>query len=183
MAHLWVRDSRADERWAIAPLESAAFTLVADPPYVVPRVPEDDEIGLMKAMPEYGAGDGKAQWVVLVGSPTRVRVNGLAVGGGIRALADRDEIRGPGLGRYFFSTEQLASVEALPAGPVGDDGLFCPRCKLSIDISTAAVCCPVCGVWHHENDDRLCWSYSDACAVCRHDTARDRGYRWSPEEL
>lgn len=118
MAHLWVRDSRADERWAIAPLESAAFTLVADPPYVVPRVPEDDEIGLMKAMPEYGAGDGKAQWVVLVGSPTRVRVNGLAVGGGIRALADRDEIRGPGLGRYFFSTEQLASVEALPAGPI-----------------------------------------------------------------
>ncbi|MEE8131238.1 MAG: hypothetical protein V3T48_13165 [Vicinamibacterales bacterium] len=182
MAHLWVRHAaaEAEEEWAVVPLVTDAFTLVLDAPYVAPRLPDAGEVGLMSAAPEYGAGEGEAQWVLLIADVAVARVNGTAVVGGIRALHDRDEIRGPRLGRYFFSTELLASVVPSPGS---ERTLFCPRCKLPIEPATSAVRCPVCAIWHHQNDTHSCWDYAEECAVCRHDTALDRGYRWSPDEL
>ena len=134
----------------------------------------------MRSTPEHGAVEAETLWVLLVAEAAPVRVNGSAVVGGIRALDDRDEIRGPSVAQCFLSTEQLASVVLSPGG---ERPMFCPRCKLPIEAATPAVRCPVCGIWHHQDDMHPCWSYSEECAVCRHDTDLDRGYRWSPEEL
>ena len=176
MAHLWVRND--EDEWAVAPLVGDAFTLLSESPYVERRCPTEGETALMRSM---HPGEDEAVWVLLAARTTPLRVNGASVGAGIRALDDRDEIRGPAVGQCFFSTEQPASVVSAPAG---EQTMFCPRCKLAIEPATPAVRCPLCGVWHHQDDDeRPCWTYSAECAVCRHDTDLARGYRWSPDEL
>ena len=178
MAHLWVRDGETE--WAVAPLGGDVFTFVPEAPHIAQRAPDDGETALMRATPHDAAVEVETLWVLLVSEATQVRVNGSAVVEGIRALDDRDEICGPAVEQCFFSTEQLASVVPSPGG---ERPTFCPRCKLPVETASPAVRCPVCGVWHHQDDRHPCWSYSEECAVCRHDTDLERGYRWSPEEL
>ena len=101
---------------------------------------------------------------------------------GIRILADRDAIRVPGLPTMYYSTERLAQIEAFP----NTEHVFCPRCKLIISEGDSAVCCPQCGVWHHERvpEDKNCWSYAETCALCDQSTDLDSAsFRWTPDRL
>jgi Zn finger protein HypA/HybF involved in hydrogenase expression len=108
-----------------------------------------------------------------------VSINGLPLTVGIRALADRDEIRA-GERAFYFSTESLAQVEDFPGS---DNALFCPRCKQEIEKNTSAVRCPACSVWHHQTDELNCWTYAETCALCSQQTDLSAGFRWTPEEL
>ena len=176
MAHLWVRNET--DEWAVASLDGDVFTLLSHFPHVARRCPNDGESALMRSAT---CDEVEPIWVLLAGETTSLRVNGSSVVAGIRALGDRDEIRGSSVERCFFSTEHPVAV--VPS-PDGEQPLFCPRCHLAIDPGTPAVRCPVCGVWHHQNDaEGPCWTYSEECAVCQHDTDLSCGYRWSPEEL
>jgi hypothetical protein len=118
-----------------------------------------------------------ASWCALAASDD-VFVNGDRVRLGVRILRDRDEIRIGGVS-HFFSTESLACVEAYSG-----DGIQCARCQTEIASAQAAVRCPQCAVWHHEDPQAQlpCWSYRDRCARCPQPTALDGTYRWLPEE-
>lgn len=118
-----------------------------------------------------------AQWVI-VGPPT-VRINGAALGVGVRVLDHRDEIRIDGV-RTFFSTERQPGVA--PA-PLTDPAAVCPRCTRPIPAETPAVRCPQCGVLHHESGTRGCWRYAATCTMCDQPTALDAVPRFTPEVL
>jgi len=157
MAHLWTRETTADE-WTRMPLTDDAMTV---PPAML----------LRRATAEHDV------WVLLA-APS-VHVNGARLLTGIRVLHDRDELRA-GDRRSFFSTESLAEVVAFPGG---ERPVFCPRCKLEIAPTSPAVRCPQCRVWHHQSEEFPCWTYGERCAMCDQPTALDAGFRWSPEEL
>lgn len=122
------------------------------------------------------AADG-APWVLL--GPASVRVNGTPLATGIAVLCDRDELLIDG-GRLYFSTEARPVVAPLPphARP-----LCCPRCTVALAAGAAAVACPRCGIWHHESEERRCWSYAPVCASCDQATAFDAPYRFDPAVL
>lgn len=180
MAHLWVRDEA--EQWAVMPLEQAAFTLTSCPPRPIsgPSGGLSGGRGLVASVLLLRSGERDCTWILIASVGAEVSVNGMPLAAGIRVLADRDEIRVPSAGSYYFSTESLARVEEFPAS---EQTLFCPRCKQEIDKGTAAVRCPGCGVWHHQTEELNCWTYSDVCALCAHATEMNGGFRWTPEEL
>jgi hypothetical protein len=115
----------------------------------------------------------------VTGEESAVDIGGRPLTTGVAVLADRDEIRVEGVGRMFFSTEVLASVEPFPGS---ERTLFCPRCTLELVTGEPAVRCPQCRVWHHQRMDRECWTHTEACAMCSRPTALDQGFRWIPEE-
>ena len=119
-------------------------------------------------------------WLLLAERDANVWVNGLPVVTGLRALHDRDEARVGAATPLYFSTERLARPEPLPST---DRALACPRCKQEIKPASSAVCCPDCGVWHHESGELPCWTYDATCALCPQPTDTDAGFRWTPEEL
>jgi hypothetical protein len=114
-----------------------------------------------------------------------VSVNGRPVRHGIRVLENRDAIRVAGFRPTYYSTERLPEVVAFPGTAVS----YCARCKLAIEPGHAAVCCPGCGVWHHEQteadaESRQCWSYAPRCSVCDQTTdLSGADERWTPERL
>jgi hypothetical protein len=178
MAHLWIE--LADQSYGLALLEGDAFGLIPDIDQPVVR----KEAGRCVAhLCRYGA-ETDARWILLVASGAQVRVNGQAVWGGIRLLADRDEIHLSGGVSSFFSTEEPVKVEPYPGG--GAEAR-CPRCQDPIAPGVPGVRCPNCGIWHHEDaageQGRGCWSYAPGCAVCGETTDLDAGYRWTPDEL
>ena len=122
-----------------------------------------------------------APWVIVAPRGAQLRINNVPLTTGIRVLANRDAIRLGDSPSMFFSTEHLAHIEGFPLA----DSVFCGRCKLEIQTHDLAVCCPLCGIWHHEQADheRLCWSYSETCTVCDQPTAASATYRWTPEAL
>lgn len=125
------------------------------------------------------AGGARA-WALIVPAGSGARVNGGAVAAGLRVLADRDEICAGG-SRYFFSAESIPEVVPFPESvrPV-----FCGRCRLLIPVGNPTVCCPNCGIWHHQGgpENRLCWTYAPACSCCNSETALDAELKWYPEE-
>ena len=124
---------------------------------------------------------GFDRWALICAPDSRIRVNGAQIQTGIRVLSDRDAIADGNGSVVFFSAEQLAYVQPFP----GKAGHTCIRCKLPLEPGTPAVRCPApeCGFWHHQSDDKSCWSYTTACASCGHPTSSEAGYQWSPRDL
>lgn len=178
MAHLWVKNG--SDEWAVLPLEADALSLATNPPRAVGWAPdasvrENSGVVLMRV----AKGD-EAAWVLICGRAREVRVNGVAVALGVRAVADRDEISVGRVGTFYFSTESLARVEEFPGAA---QALYCPRCKLAVEQKTPAVKCPRCGVWYHQSEELPCWAYAETCALCPQTTDTGAGFRWTPEGL
>jgi hypothetical protein len=191
MAHLWVRERSGE--WVVARVSEEPFVL--DRRILRPAGwfelserarRERDLLDLLDRKIEAPAASirradrsGQETWLLLA-LPWRVIVNGVPVTSGLHVLDDRDDIRVGGLEPAFFSTERLARTESCP-----DSGrrLICPRCRQEVAAGTPAVCCPACGIWHHQADDLMCWTYADRCALCPQTTSLDAGYQWTPEDL
>ena len=172
MAHLWVRD--ASDEWAVLPLEADALSLDASPPRVADGREGDGEPGVLLTRA------GAETWVLLSSRAGGVRVNGVPLTLGVRAVADRDEICVDGAGTFYFSSETLARVGPFPGA---GQTLYCPRCKLGVEAGSPAVKCPQCGVWYHESEELPCWGYAETCALCPQPTDAGAGFRWTPEGL
>ncbi len=117
-------------------------------------------------------------WVLIANPQAEVRVNGFRLAMGIRALGDRDEIRVGHNPPVYFSREAPAEVQPFPGA---ERPVPCPRCRLAIEPGEAAVRCPSCGVWHHQLDDRPCYTYAPHCAACGAPAELNGDYRWVPE--
>src|ERR1039457_5775469 len=120
--------------------------------------------------------DGAQAWVLIAAAGSDIRVNGRTVNAGLWALANKDEIRAREK-RLYFSNETVAEVVPIPG--VGRP-VFCGRCRLPIAAESPAVCCPGCGIWHHQggHDNRLCWTYAPACSCCDSQTELGSGLTW-----
>ena len=174
MAHLWIRD---DEGFAVLALTDAPLALGVHPP----RPVELSALGgALSARGRVELWPSRQAFVLLAPPHASVRVNGDPLELGVRVLVDRDELRVPGTGTSFFSTETLA--EPVPFPPVPRP-VFCPRCKQQLEHGHVAVRCPQCRIWHHQSAELPCWTYSERCAMCSQETRLDAGYRWTPEAL
>jgi hypothetical protein len=120
----------------------------------------------------------RERWALLASGASQVRVNGSPATTGIRALRDRDAIQLLGGVTRFFSTERLPVVEPFPhTTPV-----LCRRCVQPIGHQEPAVECPICAAWHHEADERRCWSALPKCSTCDRPTSSEE-FVWSPAQL
>jgi len=173
---LWICDS--DHELKPLSLQGDPLDLTAHPPRVAAEALAAGAAPAALLLP--GRRGTPPPWVLLVSGDCPVTVNGAPVLTGIRVLADRDEIRIAGADPVFFSTETLPVVEPFPGGP---RTVYCPRCKLPIQPGTPAVRCPGCGVFHHQLDERPCYTYAPACAACGAPAELSGGYRWVPEGL
>jgi hypothetical protein len=178
MAHVWSLNSSGG--WGILPLAGEsrlAASIGPDAGFAPPAGgPGPDEVRIVPS----DATGGSAAWTLMSGWEASLRVNGLPLALGIRALRDRDEISFAGQ-RYFFSTEELAIVTPFPglAQPA-----CCPRCKQLVEVGQPAVACPHCHAWHHQSEDFSCWTYEPTCALCQvQSSALDAGYSWTPDAL
>lgn len=170
MPHLWKEERPMGNgalEWVVQPLDGeAAVSLVG--------ASATAAVLLLRSRTDQGD-----TWLAMSARPSGVALNGAPLHAGIRVLADRDEIRVAGLGRVFFSSEQLACVLPFPGA---DTPTFCPRCKQDIAARAPAVCCPSCRRWYHQSDEYPCWTYADKC-LCGHPTALDAGFQWTPNGL
>ena len=141
--------------------------------------PPSDAGGLPAAILARAANGGADSWAVLASPTIEVRVNGYPVSGGLRAIADRDEIRVNGSGVVFFSTETLARVEEFSGA---ERPVFCGRCRQQVNKGDPAVRCPQCGIWYNQSDKFPCWTYAEKCAFCPQATSLAAGYNWVPED-
>lgn len=123
--------------------------------------------------------EADGQWVLLARGEERLLHNGHPVTAGMRVLAHRDSLALEGREAVYFSTEEAARIEPF----AGSTKPSCPRCRLEIPLGQSTVKCPRCGVFHHEMDERNCWTYAQTCALCAQPTALDTGPQWSPESL
>lgn len=123
--------------------------------------------------------DGR--WALLVRRDRRLLHNGEIVtpDAGIRVLVHMDCLSLEGGEPVYFSTEETARIEPF----AGSTAVTCPRCRSEVHPGQAAVKCPRCGVFHHETDDRNCFTYAPTCAVCAQPTALDAGLQWTPAAL
>jgi len=177
MTHLWIQNPTGG--WQPLRLDGDAYSLKAFPPQPVdPNA--HDHIGESAPLLVHSRGTGSSSWVLLAGHDAPVRVNGRALAAGMCVLDDRDAIQIAGNAPCFLATEEPVRVEPFP-GQVSPTA--CPRCTIAIDPETQAVRCPRCGIWHHQNSDRQCWTYAMGCAGCGGPTAMDEARAWSPEEL
>lgn len=125
-------------------------------------------------------------WSLALQPGTRVALNGREVITGFCVLTDRDHwtIHSPDCDcprEFFFSAEGLATIAPFPAHTEGSPS--CPRCKSPFEPGQLAVKCPSCGTWHHQAENRPCWSYDKTCALCPQTTATDAELNWTPEDL
>lgn len=180
MAHLWIHIDRDDHKgWAIAPLDHTGEFILSKDNEAPVKVKEQGE---SPGLPQINRSeiDGRDAWVLLTPPDSDVSINGLRMLAGERVLKNMDEILLRGMGRIYFSTEKLATVEPFPGG----GKMLCGRCRQEIKEKTPGVKCPGCGIWHHQsNDDLPCWTYSSRCSNCDYQTEIGSGYRWTPEGL
>ena len=183
MALIWHEAKAEASCWEEMPLSADGYVISA-----VTLAPIPDEgppvLPLNCAILRRCDTDSGPRWALLAPPGAKLHFNGDSLRLGIGVLRDRDEIRiedpQGNSRRYFFSTEELARVETLPPVP----SAACPRCKLALMPGDPAVRCPTCGVWHHQTDDRPCWTYAERCAACQSQpTDLAASYRWTPEEL
>jgi hypothetical protein len=173
MPHLWFENTGG---WEAQRLRSAELDLSAAS---LPATTETQSGAQVARLLRVGA-EGAQAWALIAPAGSNIRVNGRRVTAGLRALADRDEIRA-GERRFFFSAESIAEVVPFPGAlrPI-----FCGRCRLPIATGDPAVCCPGCGIWHHQGgpEKRLCWTYAPACSCCDFQTHLSAELKWVPEE-
>ena len=174
MAVLW---SKSTDGWGARRLDGAQFDLAADSVRRAEETAHAAPSPKMARLLRAEAG-GSPAWALIAPAHSAVRVNGSAVAGGLRVLADRDEIRLGGEARYF-STETLAEVLPFPGAA---RAVYCGRCRQKIEAGTPAVCCPNCGIWYCQTAELNCWTYAETCAFCPQPTDLDAGFAWSPEE-
>jgi hypothetical protein len=177
MPHLWFENSGG---WEAERLSGAELDLS------VARLPTISEMqsgihsGAQVARLVRSGAEGAHAWALIAPAGSSIRVNGRKMRAGLRALADRDEIRA-GDKRFFYSAESIAEVVAFPGA---SRAIFCGRCRLPIAAGDPAVCCPGCGIWHHQGgpENRMCWTYAAACSCCDFQTPLNAGLKWVPEE-
>ena len=157
MAHLWLH---TDGGWIVVPIDGSP---------VSPPGQEDLRIVPVK----------EDEWALIV-RRAGVTVNGWPLLSGMTLLREGDEVRVGVEEAWFFSSERLARMEALPEL---DPAPVCPRCKQRIEEDTPSVRCPGCDVWYHETESLPCWSYTGTCGLCGQPTDLSAGYRWTPETL
>ena len=191
MAQIWTEmpprrrgggDGRA--QWAVVTLDAAGetFALTGDPTRPVARA-TDKALPYRAYILQHSSPGGQARWMLYAGPDAAMAVNGQTMALGMRALRDRDEIR---LGRschLIFSTDAVPHVEPFPG--IGHEAI-CPRCWEPIEVGRAAVRCPRCGVWHHEDEsiERACWTHDPVCAADQTQGTRlDGTLNWTPEGL
>lgn len=181
MSHVWIADEEGT--WSPTELEHETYLLSGS------GLTDPAETGTPPADPDlprlHRVTNGQSAWAVMHSPEAPLWLNGDVLPAGIRLLTDRDELLfRPGgdipLVRVYFSTEALAQVQHFPEGM---KSTVCPRCKQRLDEGDEAVRCPACGMWHHQREDRQCWTYAEHCAMCDCGTDLDQGYRWTPEEL
>jgi hypothetical protein len=173
MAHLWIEDFPGE--WAVLPLSAPRVQLAPRLALAPASAPTDVGAALLVR-----ADTARDEWHVLAPHDEPVWINGLPLISGVRVLTDRDEIRLASGDAFFFSTETLARVTAMPAL---ESVKSCPRCRAAIDPGTPAVCCPTCSLWHHQSEELPCWLYSEVCASCSQATALTAGFQWTPMDL
>ena len=181
MAHLWIEERPGD--WAVMPLQPPRMSLDAasarDGGVVCVRGRADADRRADALLVEAGPL-GRSGWHLIASPDVRVAVNGLPLLGGLRVMADRDEIRLENAAPCFFSTELLARVVDMP---ITDLPMTCPRCRQRIESATPAVACPACSLWHHQSENLPCWTYAPTCALCPQPTPLDAGFLWTPMDL
>jgi hypothetical protein len=174
MAHLWTQDA---EGWSARRLDGAHLELAFDSMRHAGDAQQTATGAKAAQLVRTGAG-GAQVWALIAPPDSDLRMNGRAPLAGLRALADRDEIRCGGEVRYF-STETLASVESFPGA---ERPVYCGRCRQPIEAGSPAVRCPGCGIWYNESAELACWTYGERCAFCDQSTALDASFSWTPEE-
>jgi hypothetical protein len=183
MAHLWIPDDV--KPWAVLLLEECTYDLDRTPPVKLPvergaraRTYWDRQ---RQTLLVPATAPGARRWALLAGPHRRVWVNGSRLDLGLRLLDDRDHIRLDSGRSYYFSSETLAHLERY----AGDgQAIQCPRCKQELLPGTPAVRCPGCGIWHHQTEDRPCWTHAPLCALCDRTTElEDARYQWVPEGI
>ena len=150
--------------------EAAALAAEPGPPYRL--APDVALVGFGR-----GADGGVA---LLARSGAAVRVNGLAILGGLRLLDHQDEIL-IGRQRFFFSTESTPQVATFRHEGEGRRP-SCPICRGPLGDGDSAVQCPGCGRWYHQVAARPCFTYAPQCRFCRHPTALTGAAIWRPEQ-
>lgn len=162
MPHLWIQ---SDDDWYLAPLTADAHQLATG--------------AAIDAMLRPGAEavvHAFAGLWVLTG-PESVRVNGVALYGGVRVLRHADELcAGPR--RVFFAEDDAPRVEPFPGA---EPAPRCPRCTRPIEAGAPAVHSR-CGLWMHQSDEWPCFSHAP-CPQCAEPTAIDEAVVWSPVGL
>lgn len=190
MAHLWVQGA---EGWEAQELKGKRFDLAALPLRILaqdksreayrdelhtPCIAEEGPAWLIAA--EAG---GPPVWALVAARQSNTRVNGCPPVAGLRVLSDRDEIRIGAATPMYFSTESLATVVPFPAAERPKQPVRCGRCQQPIAVGAPAVQCPRCGIWFHQSEEWLCWTYSPECgSFCSQSTNLDAGFSWAPED-
>jgi len=127
---------------------------------------------------------GKLKWPLICSRGIEAYVNGAPVIGGLHILADRDAITlGERASAVFFLDEDPTRIQPFPGAR---DPVKCRRCRTPILKGQAAVRCPGCSQWYHqETGGKECWTYKDAkhCLQCRHPTSLDGTFSWTPARL
>ena len=181
MAHVW---TRRDEKWFAHLLEEPAYAI--DDAGCKPLGTAPAEIP--QRLIRYGSDEVRDGWAMVAAPDSGVRVNSEPLVLGLRVLRDRDEITvaesfGARIAcRFYFSTEATPVVQTMPQAECSG---VCPRCRGPIQPGSNVVRCPLCRVFHHQNDaDGICWTYDAVCANCRRQpTSLDGQFQWTPELL
>jgi hypothetical protein len=125
---------------------------------------------------------GRRRAALLVRDGVAAFVNGEQVIGGLRVLANQDEIYSPPE-RFWFSTEERAQIERLE-NPEGR-AVRCALCRDEIAVGEEFVKCPRCARRFHQSsgpgaDTRRCFTYKETC-VCDHPTTLSGEFAWTPD--
>ncbi|MBI4601627.1 MAG: hypothetical protein HY721_06665 [Planctomycetes bacterium] len=125
------------------------------------------------------------RWSLLAPPGCAVRVNGLPLATGFRALLDGDEIRF-GSSLALFTATEVPRVVPFPGGPLP---VRCLRCRSVIASRSPALRCPGsgCGLWFHQSADLPCFTGPaerpfSTCASCVLPAALSPSFPWTPEE-
>lgn len=183
MARLWARQDNAEADWTYIGLDEVgdALGLTGEPARPVAAAGGDAQWPAVLARRTGTDAGSQDEWFLFAAGRTRVWVNGDGLDLGVRALSDKDEIRVNGT-TVWFSKDRQACIAPFPG--IGRP-CQCPRCSTEIQLGSAAVRCPGCSTYYHQDPDqeKPCWTYADGCGVCGRPTSLGDERVWTPEDL